>query len=805
MADNKQTETTGPNGFSLLNFINSNTQIVLFVLLVLICFIIFKDFIFFKKVWLFKDIGSDNTTLYYPLLAGFSDFVRAGEVPEWSFTQGMGQNIFPLWCADFFSNFLTFFDKSKIPYGIAYMEMVKITLSGLIFYRFLKEIKLSNYVCLLFALMYSFSGFMILGGTWIIYSIEALYVAIILYGFERWLNHKKYFWFVLGIMLLTFLQPFLLFVYTLFLTCYITARYFDLGLKGGKDFIIFLSKTVGLAVLGVALAAYQLLPDLLQMIESPRVGGESGLFGWLKGQPVFAFADEWLRFTTIYRTFGTDMLGNGTGFKGWQNYLEAPLFYCGILCLMIFPQFFISLTKKQKRIYGVITVLFVVPILFPYFRYLFWAFTGDYYRTYSLIITIFLLIFSARAFNFIVEKQKINKIALLITALFSLFLLYTPNPQFKSGVNETLRTLVTVLILGYGFLIYRMGSAKIISDGLKIIVLIACVTELLYTSYSTINNRVFIAHAELKGKLGFNDYTKDGVDYLKQIDKSFYRINKDYQSSPTQHASYNEGKVQGYYGTSSYHSFNQKNYIKFLGDFGVINVANEMETRWAKGLVERPILFTLANGKYWLTKRTDNAIASMGFDSIAKFGDVKVYKNKFSVPFGVTYNKIIKEEDFKKLSNLQKDFCALRACIVSGKDFDVFSYFKQFNLADTGMVLSYENLATYIKELKKDTLTITKFSDNHITGNVNVEESKILFFSFPFDEGWKAKLNNTDAKLYRVNAGLTGILLNKGANSVELAFKPRLKKEGSLISIASLFVFAGLLGMSKFRKKPSES
>ena len=40
------------------------------------------------------------------------------------------------------------------------------------------------------------------------------------------------------------------------------------------------------------------------LIESPRVGGEAGLSAKLKAQPMFAMADEVLRFTTTFRAFG---------------------------------------------------------------------------------------------------------------------------------------------------------------------------------------------------------------------------------------------------------------------------------------------------------------------------------------------------------------------------------------------------------------------------------------------------------------------------------------------------------------------
>lgn len=798
--NNVKAESTNSSGTNFYDsFIKGKEFYYLIGLILLSCYIVFGDFISLKKVYLFRDIGSDSINIYFPWLTNYSDIKG---VPGWSFSQGMGQNVFPIWLGDFFSDFLTLFDKAKIPYGIALMEILKIILIGLVFYNFLKELKLSNFSALVFSILFAFSGFVILGGCWVIFSTEAVFVTIILYGFERWLNQGKFFWFVFGIMCLAFLQPFLLLPYTIMLSTYICARYFDVKDATSKEFLFFIIKTIGLALIGVSIACYQVLPDALQYLESPRVGGESSFFAKLKQQDLFGFADGVLRFTTTFRAFGSDMLGTGSNFKGWQNYLEAPLFYCGIFCLVAFPQFYSSLTKRQKMFYGAITVLFCLPIIFPYFRYAFWAFSGDYYRTLSLVIVAFMVMFSARAVSYIEQKNSINKVVLGVTILILLILLYTPASQFKPAVNTSLRSFVTLLIFVYGALLFGLSGAKANTKAIsKIVLIVFCFVEVVYFSGITVNKRDVVTSSMLKDKIGYNDYTVESVAFLKNTDKGFFRINKDYSSGLAIHSSINDAKVQNYYGTSSYYSFNQKNYIKFLGDLNVIDVKDENSTRWAKGLGDRPILFSIASGKYWLSKRTDRAVANMGFDSIAKFGDVTVYKNKFVLPFGFTYDKAIGEDEFKKLSPTQKDFCLLRACVIGNEDKSTFTHLKAFNLADTAAPITFDSYMAYVNDLKKDNFVISKFSDNNIIGSVNVNESKVLFFSIPFDEGWHVKVNDVEAKLYRINAGLTGLQVTKGNNKVELIFEPRLKKLGASISIFGLVVFLGLLIFRVYKLK----
>ncbi|MCD6017208.1 MAG: hypothetical protein K0S53_329 [Bacteroidetes bacterium] len=797
----KQQPVNSPDSNFYDSYIKGKELYYLLGAVLLGCYIIFQDFINFKKIFLFKDIGSDTINMFHPLLINFSEYLKTEGIPGWSFSQGMGQNIFPLWLGDFFSNFIMLFDKNSLPKVIVFMEILKIFLCAFIFFKYLKELKVSGFACMIGALLYSFTGYVILGGTWIIFSTEAVYVAVMLLGFERWLNKDKWFLFLLGITLLGFLQPFYLFTYTLFLIGYILVRYHDVYDGNWNGFIVFSLKTVGIALIGVGITAYQLLPDVLMLLESPRVGGEAGLSARLKAQPIFDLADDVLRFTTTFRAFGSDMLGVGSNFRGWQNYLEAPILYCGILSLVAFPHVFSSLTKKQKLFYGVLTGVFALPILFPFFRYAFWAFSGDYFRTYSLVVVLLMIFFTVKAISFIEQKGQINKITLLVTGLFLLILLYTPATQFKEAVDDGLRSFAAFMVLAYSALLFLLSGTSSVKYIAKVALFLVCFFEVLYFSNTSINKRVAMFKTELTSKVGYNDYTIEAVDYLKKSDPSFYRINKDYSSGLAIHSSINDAKAQGFYGTASYHSFNQKNYIKFLGDLNVIDAKDENSTRWAKGLGDRPVLFSLASGKYWLSKRPDNALANLGFDSIHKFGDVKVYKNKFALPLGFTYDKIVGEDELKKLSPSQKDFCLLRACVIGNEDKSIFAALKVFNVADTTAPVTFDNYLAYVNDLKKDSFTISKFSENKITGFVNVAENKVLFFSIPFDEGWSAKVNGADAKLYRVNAGLTGLLINKGKSDVELSFEPRLKNKGKMISGISLLILFGLSFFSFLRKR----
>lgn len=788
----------------LLDKLKGKENYLLLLAIALSCLIVFYDFISGDKVYLYKDIGSDSVNIYFPWLVHLSDYIKNNGVPTWSFAQGMGQNVFPLWLGDVFSDtIMLLFSKDRLPYMLAIMEILKIFLAGMVFFKYLTELKVSRFTASLGGYLFAFCGYIILGGCWTIFSVEALYVALILYGFERWMNRGKILWFVLGIAALAFLQPFLLFPYTIFLGCYILVRYNDEKGDQWQKFPLFLAKTIGLAIVAVAISSYQLFPDMLQYIESPRVGGDATLIDNLKAQPAFGITDSTLRFTTTFRAFGSDMLGTGSEFKGWQNYLEAPLFYCGILCLVVFPQAFVAFTKKQRITWGVFAALFTLPIFFPYFRYIFWAFSGNYFRAYSFVVVLLLLMLTARGLDHILKTKKINMTVLGVTVGVLLLLLFTPSPSFEQNISQGMRSTSTLLILLYtGVLLAYTKWNNQRNTSIAALVLI-CMAEAIFYSSTTINDRDAITGKELKEKTGYNDYTLEGLSYLKARDNGFYRVNKNFQSGPAIHTSYNDAKVQGFFGTTSYHSFNQINYVRFLGIMGVVNPKDEFQTRWIKGLGERPLLLSIAGVKYMLAKSPDPGLKMFGYDSLTKFNDVVVLRNNYAQPLGVVYDKGMDEHSFKQLSNNQKDIYLFRGCVVDSGDNELASAIGKYTIADTPATTTLNLYYQSAQDLAKKSLKITKFREDHINGEVTTSSPNVLFFSIPYDEGWKAMVNGKESKIHRVNCGFVGLLLPAGKNTVDLKFTPRYMKEGGIITLIALIAFGGLLFLTS-REKTNE-
>ncbi len=776
-----------------INLLSERQTLLLFASLVAVMLlIIFFNFIVGDRYYLFKDIGSDTVNFNYPNYVYISKYLHTDGFPKWSFAQGMGQNILPVSLADPTYLLLYLMGADHLAYGIILTELIKIFLAGLFFYQFLKLLNLSRTAIIIGALLYAFSGFMIAGGSWYNFSTEAMYLALLLWGFERLIQKGSWFLFPIAIALIAIYQTFNVYLYGLFLITYFLFRFLTDESFNLKRCVSIIFQLAGLTVLGLLISSFFLFVNIQTLLDSPRVSGNSAYFQKLMSNPLFALADPMHYTTAIMRAFSNDMIGNGSNFKGWYNYLEAPLFYIGLLPLLLFTQVFSFLSNKRKVIYALFLVFYFLPVIFPFLRNAFWAFTGDYYRGFSLFFSFVLLFFSVQAISELDKVKKINLWVLLATLGGLLILLYYPYQYIDQILNKSLQGFATFFLLFYGILLLMFNFVPNRSLLKAILIFTVCV-ELVYLNGKTVRDRDSITQTEWKQKTGYNDFSVEASAYVNSVDKGFYRVSKDYSSGPAIHGSMNDAKVHGYFGTPSYYSFNQKYYIRFLEETNLIEKGKEDQSRWAPGLVNRPLSQIIGSVKYHFAKKSKSFYTTMGWDSIARFGDVRVLKNRYFLPLGFCYNRFMPLAEFTKLSNIQKDFALLKAVVTEDTVSDNIKAFKEYKLKDTTNNLTFAELASLVNALRTDTLTITHFSNNHISGTITLKEPKLLYLSIPYDKGWSATIDGQKTRIILCNIGFTGIYLKEGVHNVKLDFElPNVNLSVGL-SASGLFIFILLL------------
>ena len=857
--------------------------------------IIFVGIIAFKKyftgdfLFFFKDIGSDSLNQDYPAILHKVRLLESEFFSNWSFFSGMGEivnNIIPV---DPYTGFrflekqigVATFDSDYFIYGRFSRKFVfSFLLTGIVFYSYLKTISINKFSALMGSMLISFSGFIVLGSSWG-FSGQVFKAVFLLFSFEQLFVKKKWYFFPFAILYLGS-NPFVLFIYSLFLSVYVLFRLFSEKEHRISKFIKLSGQMIILGIVGLMMNIVNFSKVFIKMFYSPRVAGNASYTQALSaGEDIVNQSN--IVPTTILRFFSSDILGTGSNFQGWNNYLEAPLFYIGLLTLLIFPQVFIYLNKRKKIIFGCFLGFWFLTLIFPFLRHAMLAFTGDYWRYgFDFFVPFTLLFYAIYALNELDKTFKINYKLLggtLVILLVALFFPYESIPL--KAIDNSLRMSIVLILFLYSALLVFMSKSKYKSLA-QIGLILLLTVELSYFSYKSYADREPVTKKEFKENAGgYKDGTIKAVEYIKSIDKTlFYRTEKNYQSGNAMHGSLNDAMAQGYYGTTRYSSFNQLNYVRFLEETGLIQKGDETATRWVTGFRGNPLLQTFGNVKYHLSKSEKPDMMRFGFDSLSRQNGITILKNRFYLPFGYTYDKYINFIDYQNLIkykisqqslvNIRQEFKrtgqeSLGNNVVSGlanlleKEFTDKSGFitaiensvgkgitnkfqftflksgvinfsnqlvllngfvyedsdlhqdnvKEFNqiiLSDTSVFVppAQFNLLKYgelVQKLKKDTFQITEFSQAKIKGEIKLSKTKMLFFTIPFDEGWKIKVNGDNKMLSRVNIGFTGIVLPKGKHVLELYYVPQYSQLTSTISIVSIILFWLFLAYDVYRKR----
>jgi len=749
--------------------------------------LIYRDFLFGNKVLLYKDTGSDSLNIFYPNYVLRSDYLRNVGFPSWSFQVGMGQNLFPS-VGGMLLTPVVWLPKGAIAKAIVYQHLLYIVISGLLFARFLAGRGLTLGSSLLGAVLLSFSGYMCMGSCWYFHATEVVCFTLLLFAVGHAVDRGRWPYLVLGVAVVGLIGAFHLYLCALFLCLYVPVRLIERYSWQPLPILRTSVLLAAAAILGVGLSTIVSLSSVYALLNSPRGSGLTALGKQLSSFPVFSLESHLHYITAALRPFANDLLGTGYNFRGWQNYLEAPMSYCGLFSLVMLPQVFTGCARRVRVIYVLFLGAVLIPTVFPWFRYLFWGFQGDYYRTFSLFSIFGVITLAMTAFSRYAKDQSLNLWVLGGTILALMGILFCPLPEMQAVINPGLRLTITIFLLSYAVLLTTGQLLKRQRLFVWIIIALAAI-EIFYFDRITVADRLTVTKQELKERVGYNDYTTDAVKDIKENDHSFFRISKTWRSSPASDPSLNDAMVFGYYGTESYSSFNNVNYINFLMAVDAISAnATEPETRWSFGLTGRPALLTFAGEKYVLTEDPAPFQTSQNYEVIKQHGPVYMLRNRNFLPLGLAYTYYLPEDLFRQLPPSMKAGALFYAVVLSNKDAANGENLSQMSIE---ALQDAANSATdVISNLRRSALNISSFSETRIEGSIQVNEKAILVFQTAFDPGWYALVDTNPARVLKVDAGLLGVMLGAGQHHLVLRYRPPFLYAGAFLSLVSFVIFS---------------
>ena len=696
----KNAEETWSFNFSKLNR-SSLIGLGLFVILAVGIFA-FISFLSKESVFAYLDIGSDSLNSKYADKSLFEWMKQTKEGWRgWSFYHGLGMEVggggqdillkilnFPKKLIQYpFDIAAVVFGFQILPYSVGYEEFKWIILSAVMLFFYFDTFKANVVISFVSAAFIAFSGYSIVGSTW--YHGGLFNLAFLLFAFEQFFQKKRWYFLPYAFFLI---GGYAYYFNGLFLAIYALVRWFmvyDIRIEW-KGFAKYAASLLGTVLIGLFLSSSSLSKTYDKIVSSPRgeqmfnekpkLKSTASYKDQLLDTGIFELEDGIHYSSALYRSFGSDLIGTGSQFRGWQNYLESPLFYCGLLVLLLLPHFFYLYSGRIRWAVGALLFMWLALVTFPYLRYAFYYFVGDYYKhALNRFIPISLVFTSFLVLKKLFEGERLKLSVVIGTALVYLFLLYGTFLEDKTIIQEEVLTRTQVFILLYSVLLLLSGQVKFKSLSLVGLVLISFV-ELGLSSHYSLNERPALSNYYFENKKGYNDYTVEAIQYIDSLNSknSFYRIEKNYSSSPSIHASMNDSRAQHYYGSQSYRSMNQVYYIRFLQEMEIIPLDNETATRWAPGIKYHPLLhgifsmkYTMMSQRFQITPNTLQPLQQAGVPNRAiqalwSEGQTKVMDEE---DFGLWMAGKLRQKDIKNFSN-----AIYQNAIISRPNYSQFGY-----------------------------------------------------------------------------------------------------------------------------------
>jgi uncharacterized membrane protein YfhO len=107
-------------------------------------------------------------------------------------------------------------------------------------------------------------------------------------------------------------------------------------------------------------------------------------------------------------------------------------------------------------------------------------------------------------------------------------------------------------------------------------------------------------------------------------------------------------------------------------------------------------------------------------------------------------------------------------------------------------------------KLKKARLNVTKFTDTHIEGTVNMAQDGLLFTSIPYDEGWHITVDGESVKTGSLCAALVSVPLTAGEHTITMRYLPKGLLAGVLLSLITALAAALWFMLEHLAKRRAE-
>lgn len=539
---------------------------------------------------------------------------------------------------DIFSYFAILFSTKSLENVYAILVIIRMYFIGIAFLCYCKYKKMDLLSSIVGALMYTFCFYSLYAAPRHPYFMNALIILpLTLIGVEKIIKEDKHLFYTI-IIALNFISSFYFgYMIALIIAIYGTIlTIFTYKKDGFKKIIEVLGKTLLYSIIGIMISGIILLPAGIGFISSERTSSNI----------IYPYT------VNYYRNYLLSLLCNKN--IGYWLCLGTQ----SIVFLTI-PSFI----RRRKENYPLFLtfIIIIIPTLISQIGSLFSGFNFPNIR-YTFCLS---FIFAYITTIFLNNISKIDKKDIIGTFIFILIFL---GVNILGDINITLNEQFQLLILG--IIILLLVKKKDIDNKspniplFKIVFLLIFIIGISWSVNDIYREKNYASEFIDKDSLSLiyntsyysiDDFNK-ALNFISKKDMDNYRILKHPFKYPNGALAKNYNSL-GYYYSISPSLASELNKDLQNSDYYINHNIREFSYRTK--------ITTLLGAKYYIAGNDNNAIP-YGYTLMSKYkGTSKIYQNKYTLPFAVLYNNYIIEEDYNKLSPLEKESALLKTVSLS--------------------------------------------------------------------------------------------------------------------------------------------
>lgn len=760
----------------MIKFIKNNKEKIieysfLFILIISLLFI-FKDFILAKIYYMYGDAGSDTIDQYFPYYINEILGIKNGTLSVWNFNYGLGTSIFntSFWTFDIFAISLVLesliLGVAKANYLLVWMQIFKIIVIYILSKNYMSYFLKNKFALCLASYLSAMNGYIFLWGQHYFFGTAYFYMILMLCAIEYFLaekNKRSIIYLALSTASVLIFGYYIAYMVLLVSAIYFIFRYLYITEKVKiKEMCKDFGKCIHGVFTGILLSGVILLPSSYHVLTtSSRLSGAGeNIIIRLYNAFINSFNFEYInaRLSRLLSNNINEQYLSQTGL-----YYELPQLFCTIFIFFFLIQWIIYDFKKckTKKDY----TFFALKIFALYFLIfndasglILNGFVEPSYR-YTYVILPFLAIIVGIVWEKVIIKNKINIWGLLLSTILTFCIFYSSFKEVSGMDIKPIITYGTLLLLIIGFLTLFLINRKnkyaniFIYCFLAVILVNTCFDDFITTKY----RKFLIANSYTltwDNQFNLTNDTGKAINFIKENDKSFYRIEKNYIDFVLLGDSFIEQNSSVVWYNSA---INPSIDAFYKNIYRNSYQAPHLKTFSLKDDSDLQALY-LTNSKYILSKQS---LDNKDLEEINKIGDVYIYKNINTNSIAKWYNQTISEDEYMELSEEEKSEKLYNYAIVN-ENLDI--------VENSNAIVSEFNLLSQTK----------------VSGEVTADNLGLLMVAIPNEEGWNAYIDNNLVDTYKVDYGFIGIVVPEGKHEIEIRYTTPKMKEGIILSLIGL-------------------